>query len=83
MGNRKAPTAPPITPEASSMNVPFAAAFTEWDRRYREDPAEFMSAVEHLLGHTAATYGEACSAYFVKVLTDLAGAGNPWNVIGR
>jgi hypothetical protein len=47
-------------------------AFTEWDRRYWEDPHQFMSNVEHLLGTTAETYGEtygeACAAYLLGLL---------------
>jgi hypothetical protein len=59
----------------------FQAAFTEWDRRYREDPTSFMSEVERLLRGTSATYGEACSVYFAKLLDELA-AGQPWAAIG-
>lgn len=64
----------------SKMSKPFEVAFAEWDRRYREDPASFMSAVEHLLGHTPASYGEACAVYFEQLLNDLA-AGKPWDSI--
>jgi hypothetical protein len=49
-----------------------AAAFTEWDRRYREDPARFMSEAEHLSKETPETYGDACAPYFAKILNDLA-----------
>lgn len=45
-----------------------AAAFTEWDRRYREDPRGFMSDVEHLLGNTPESYGEASAAYLLLLL---------------
>lgn len=45
-----------------------AAAFTEWDRRYREEPERFMSEAEHLLRHTPQTYGEACAPYFAEIL---------------
>lgn len=51
-----------------------AEAFTEWDRRYREDPAGFMSEVEHLLGNTPQTYGDLCAAYFVTLLNKSAEA---------
>lgn len=45
-----------------------AAAFTEWERRYREDPAGFMSDVERLQTMTPTTYGEACAPYFCSLL---------------
>lgn len=56
------------------MKEAFVAAFTEWDRRYREDPGKFMTDVEHLLGNTPATYGEACGVYFEALLQELARA---------
>ena len=46
-------------------------AFTEWDRRYREDPEKFMSEAEHLLKQTPKTYGDAAGPYFVKILNEL------------
>lgn len=45
-----------------------AAAFTEWDRRYREEPERFQSEAEHLLRETPETYGAACAPYLVKIL---------------
>ena len=45
-------------------------AFTEWDKRYRADPSSFMTEVDHLLHHEPATYGEACAAYFQKLLAE-------------
>lgn len=48
----------------------FAAAFTEWDRRFREEPERFMSEAQSLLRHTPESYGEACSPYFVKILRE-------------
>lgn len=50
----------------------FQAAFTEWERRYRENPREFANEVERLLGYTPATYGEAAAAYFEHLLNELA-----------
>ena len=47
-----------------------AVAFTEWDRRYREEPEKFMSEVEHLLKHDAASYGEICAPYFISLLKE-------------
>ena len=44
------------------------AAFTEWDRRYREEPERYMSEAEHLLRETPETYGEACAPYLIALL---------------
>ncbi len=43
-------------------------AFTEWDRRYRNDPEKFQNEVEHLLTETPDTYGKACAPYFIELL---------------
>lgn len=63
------------------MNKAFTVAFTEWDKRYRENPNYFWNEVERLLGSTPETYGKAASAFFVSLLDELA-AGKPWNTIG-
>lgn len=48
-----------------------AAAFTEWDRRYREEPERF--ATEMLLtAGTAEDYGSAAAPYLVKILAEQA-----------
>ena len=47
-----------------------AAAFTEWDRRYREEPNRFMSEAEHLLKSDPETYGEACAPYLLSILEE-------------
>ncbi len=47
-----------------------AAAFTEWDRRYREEPARFKSEAERLLKETPETYGEACAPYLLAILAE-------------
>lgn len=49
-----------------------AQAFTEWDRRYREEPDRFMSEGYHLLKTTPKSYGEACAPYLLKILGELA-----------
>jgi hypothetical protein len=49
-----------------------AAAFTEWERRYREEPDRFMSESERLLRQTPETYGEACAPYFLHLLREAA-----------
>ena len=51
--------------------IEIQAAFTEWDRRYREEPERFESEVKRLLKGTPATYGEACAPYFVKLLEEV------------
>jgi hypothetical protein len=50
-----------------------AAAFTEWDRRYREEPERFMSEVRRLLEQTPETYGEIAAPYLVSILQELLG----------
>ena len=49
------------------------AAFTQWDRRYREEPERFMSEAVHLLRETAVTYGERCGPYFTAIIRELRG----------
>lgn len=50
-----------------------SAAFTEWDRRYREEPERFTSEAVHLLKFTPETYGEACAPYLLAILAELHG----------
>jgi hypothetical protein len=45
-----------------------AAAFTEWERRYREEPERFMSEAQKLLKETPESYGEACAPYLIALL---------------
>lgn len=47
-----------------------AAALTEWDRRYREEPERFMAEARHLLTETPETYGEACAPYLLQILSE-------------
>lgn len=44
-----------------------AAAFTEWDRRWREEPGRFYTESEHL-AENAESYGEACAPYLIEIL---------------
>lgn len=53
------------------------AAFTEWDRRYREEPERFMSEAVHLLKHTAESYGEAVAPYMLFLLGHRDENGDP------
>lgn len=46
----------------------FAAAFTEWERRYREEPERFQSEAAKLLMETPETYGTAAAPYFLSIL---------------
>jgi len=48
-----------------------ALAFTEWDRRFREAPEEFVNIAEHLLFGDPQTYGEECAPYFLSLLEEL------------
>lgn len=46
-----------------------AAAFTEWERRYREEPERFMSEAVKLLRETPKSYGAFCDPYFLKIMS--------------
>lgn len=46
-------------------------AFTEWDRRYREEPERFVSEAVHLLKSTPENYGEAAMPYFLQILKEI------------
>jgi hypothetical protein len=41
--------------------------FTEWDRRYRENPCEFMTDPEMLINETPYSIGKLSAAYFMKL----------------
>ncbi len=45
-----------------------AVAFTEWERRYREEPERFQSEAAKLLRETPETYGAACAPYLLFIL---------------
>ena len=47
-----------------------ADAFTEWDRRYREEPERFMNEAARLLHTTPHNYGQACAPYLIKILNE-------------
>lgn len=61
----------PAQPEVTLTQPELAAAFTEWDRRHREEPDRFMSEAQHLLKETPESYGEACAPYLLKIVEDL------------
>ena len=50
--------------------------FTEWDRRYRENPEQFVSEAVLLLKETPESYGDLAGPYFVSVLNDIQGVGH-------
>lgn len=69
----KAPQPPPGNAHSARRGVTctqreLAAAFTEWERRYREEPDRFMSEASKLLKHTPESYGEQCAPYLMALL---------------
>jgi hypothetical protein len=77
---RKEPTPPPSNARGRELLVSeaqLATVFTEWDRRYREEPDRFVSEAVHLLKETPETYGEACAPYFIQIFRDLNPADEP------
>ncbi len=51
------------------------AAFTEWERRYREDPERFFSE-QAKLADSCESYGGTCGPYFAKILKTMRGDPN-------
>jgi len=49
-----------------------AKAFTEWERRYREEPEKFYSEATKLLKQTPQSYGELCAPYFQQILKEVS-----------
>ncbi len=62
-----------------SMETAFVAAFTEWERRYREEPTRFQSE-QAKLAASPQSYGEACTPYFIQILNEISG-GRAWDTI--
>ena len=58
-----------MEPKITINMAQLAAAFTEWERRYREEPERFFSEAEKL-AHSPETYGEACAPYFAEILAN-------------
>lgn len=78
MSKKASNPAPPITREQcrfAILLIEMEKAFTEWDRRYREEPERFMSEATHLLKETPKTYGAACAPYFMELINE-AKTGN-------
>ena len=63
-----------ITPAAATpvTESTLAAAFTEWERRFREEPERFASDAARL-AMGAESYGEACAPYLLEILAEQAG----------
>lgn len=47
-----------------------AEAFTEWDRRFREEPERFESEAVRLLKGDPQSYGESCAPYLLSILAE-------------
>ncbi len=47
-----------------------AKAFTEWDRRYREEPERFESEARRLLYSDPESYGGRCAPYLLSILAE-------------
>lgn len=60
---------PPVSEPITITQPELAKAFTEWERRYREEPGRFQSEATKLLKETPETYGQACAPYFLQILT--------------
>ena len=50
----------------------FAAAFTEWERRYREEPEQFMSDFARYTELSPESYGDRCADFFAGLLDEVA-----------
>lgn len=61
----------PITvPQVTEVTeAGLAAAFTEWERRFREEPERFASEAARL-AMGAESYGEACAPYLLAILAE-------------
>jgi hypothetical protein len=53
-----------------------AAAFTEWERRYREEPDRFMDELA-LVEAGPEGYGSACAPYFLQLLEEVKAGPSP------
>lgn len=57
-----------VATQVTATEADLAAAFTEWDRRFREEPARFQSEAARMLKSTPADYGGACAPYLIGLL---------------
>ena len=56
--------------EIKTTEIKLADAFEEWDRRYRNNPDDFINEATRLLNDTPFQYGKSCSAYLIKILSE-------------
>lgn len=52
------------------MKKKFAAAFTEWERRYRADPEGYLSEMDKA-AQPLTDHGELCAEFFSKLLEEI------------
>lgn len=72
MKNTKQSPRPDVSEHLLSVSMTeIQRAFTEWDRRFREEPERFDSEATHLLKGTPETYGEACAPYFLQIVEEV------------
>jgi len=76
MSKKESNPKPPSNPNrilgtVTATTEQICAAFTEWDRRYREDPEAFENEATRLLKKTPKDYGEACTPYFCQILREV------------
>jgi hypothetical protein len=64
----KAPTTLVIAMMAVS-DTDLAAAFTEWERRYRECPEQFETRRKVARG-TPESYGDSCAYWLLQIITE-------------
>jgi hypothetical protein len=57
-----------MSAQTTVTETALAAAFTEWDRRYREEPERFEHEATRLLTKTPEQYGDACAPYLLALL---------------
>ena len=50
-----------------------ARAFTEWERRYREEPERFQRETERMLRGDAKSYGDQAAPYLLSILDEQRG----------
>lgn len=55
----------------NATETQIASAFTEWERRYREEPERFQSEATRLLRETPESYGAAAMPYFLEILGEV------------
>ena len=62
----------PKSPDLRASLEELALAFTEWRRRYEEEPRQFMLDAEVYAVGTQ-SYGEACAPYLMAIVAEMRG----------